>query len=163
MGYASEPQNTGGTPSQRARAGRGRVDSEQRAVTNTAHGLHLFPMAHALPPLDGSLPTLLDYVDFHERQNGQHPWLVFPEAPSSSVVASISFGEMARASHRVAHWLLPSGASEQRETVAIIAHIDEAIYVSLILGLWRAGVVVRYDFTLLVCHSDELLALPDVV
>lgn len=94
-----------------------------------------------LPPLDGSVSVLPGLADFHAQHNPQHPWALFPTGDSD--VSSISWLEFSKASHRLAYWLMPHGPAKTRDVVAIIIHCDTILYVTLLLGMARAGLVVR--------------------
>lgn len=96
----------------------------------------------AIPPLDGSLPTLPDLADFQARHNGSLPWLIFPSKDKPEELCSISFAEMAEASHRVAHIVRPRRAGPEREVIGMILNTDSVLYIPLILGIMRAGYVV---------------------
>lgn len=96
----------------------------------------------ALPPLDGSLETLIDLLDFHVKHNATEPFAKFPAADDPTRVASISFAEMAQASHVVASRLLGSPGHADGEVVAVLLHTDSVIYDAVLLGAFRAGLVV---------------------
>lgn len=95
------------------------------------------------PPLDGSLLTLLDFVDFHAEHNPDQPWLVYPSLRSDGGLAAITFKEMALATHRIASELRPGRQGPDEETFAIVLHTDNVLYVAVMLGVLRAGFVVR--------------------
>jgi acyl-CoA synthetase (AMP-forming)/AMP-acid ligase II len=96
-----------------------------------------------LPPLDGSIPTLPELADFHAKHHPTLPWLSFPSKRHPEEIVSISFAEMAAASHRVAHILRPGRAGPEREVVALLLETDTVLYVTTVLGLMRAGCIVR--------------------
>lgn len=102
-------------------------------------------MAPLHAPLDGTLKSLPDFVDFHAKHNEKYPWFSFPttNGKSSDTTSSISFGEMARATHLVAHWLRPDGQGMDSEVVILFVHTDVPLYVATTLGIMRAGWVVR--------------------
>lgn len=90
------------------------------------------------PPLDGSIPALPGFVDFHATHNPNRQWaLLAPE--SGSEVKSITFLEFADATHRVAHLLRPDPSESKREVVALLIHCDTILYLALMVGLIRAG------------------------
>ena len=93
------------------------------------------------PPLDGSIPALPGFVDFHATHNPNRQWaLLAPE--SGSEVKSITFLEFADATHRVAHLLRPDPSESKREVVALLIHCDTILYLALMVGLIRAGFTV---------------------
>lgn len=93
-----------------------------------------------LPPLDGSVDILPGLVDFHAQHNPDLPWAIFPSA--SGGVASITFSEFAKATHRIAHIVRPDRAGPDGEVVAVAVNCDTILYVALLVGMIRAGVVV---------------------
>lgn len=99
-------------------------------------------MGRTLAPIDGSLTTLVDLADFYATYRGNDPWLIFPSRSVPGALASISFFEMVQASNRVAHALRPGRQGTEGAVVAIILNTDSLIYVALVLGLMRAGLVV---------------------
>lgn len=100
-------------------------------------------MATLQVPLDGSLPTLPDLADFHATYHRDAPWLMYPSKEQGGRPETISYGEMARASHRVAHILRPGRRGPEREVIALILNVDTVLYAAAMLGLMRAGFVVR--------------------
>lgn len=96
-----------------------------------------------LPPLDGALPTIPDIADFHAIHNPDNPWFLFPSRDSPEKLVSITYHEMVQASHRVAHIMRPNREGPDREIIALLLHTDSLLYVAVILGLLRAGFVVR--------------------
>ncbi|KAH8102928.1 hypothetical protein BXZ70DRAFT_927267 [Cristinia sonorae] len=91
-----------------------------------------------LPPLDGSIPVLPGWVDFHAEYNPSSLWAVFP-SQGNTEVESITFFEYAQATHRVAHSLRPNRSGKDGEIVAILIHCDSILYLALIVGMVRAG------------------------
>ena len=116
-----------------------------------------------LPPLDGSLPTLPALADFHAEHNATLPWLQFPSKNTPASVISVTYAEMAKASHRVAHILRPGRSGPERGVVAMLVETDTVLYVGTVLGLMRAGCVVRElalcskHFTYLACSLTPCL------
>ena len=96
------------------------------------------------PPLDGSLTVVPGFVDFHAEHNPDLPWTKFPSRADPTKAESISFAEFARASHRVAHYIRPHRQGGDGEVVAVLIHCDSVLYVAVIAGFIRAGVVVRH-------------------
>lgn len=95
-----------------------------------------------IPPVDGSLPTVVHLADFHAQFNRNRPWLVFPSSDGDTV-SCLSFYEMVEASHRVAHEVRPGRQGKDNEVIAVLLNTDSVVYVVIILGLLRAGFVVR--------------------
>ena len=96
------------------------------------------------PPLDGSIPVLPGFADFHAEHNPDRPWVVFPSRQDPTKVESISYAEFARATHRVAHAFRPNREGQRDgEVVAVVVNCDSIMYLAMIVGLVRAGFVVR--------------------
>lgn len=110
----------------------------------------------ALPPLDGSISVLPGFVDFHAERNPDLPWALLSAGPELPV-QSISFAEYARATHRIAHKLRPERAGKDKEVVAILINCDTIVYLALIAGLVRAGLVVSTFFHCVGCALIGLL------
>ncbi|KIP12212.1 hypothetical protein PHLGIDRAFT_508051 [Phlebiopsis gigantea 11061_1 CR5-6] len=98
-------------------------------------------MAIRRAPLDESLPTLPHIADFYATYNHDAPWLMYPFKGLGDRPGTISYGEMARASHRVAHILRPGREGPEREVIAVILNTDTVLYAAVILGLMRAGFI----------------------
>ena len=96
----------------------------------------------SLPPADGSITVIPGFVDFHAEHNPNRTWAIFPSEASPTETTSISFGEFARATHRVAHHVRPDRRGAEREVVALIIHTDAILYMAVIAGLMRAGIIV---------------------
>ena len=95
-----------------------------------------------MPPLDGTLPTIPDIVDFHATHNANLPWYIFPSKNSPDQLVSLTYREMAEASHRVAHILRPNREGPDREVIALLLNTDTVLHNAVVLGLMRAGFVV---------------------
>ena len=94
------------------------------------------------PPLDGSLRVLPDLVDFHAQYNPEGPWaLLFSDVDSP--VSIVSFLQFAQATHRISHALRPNRAGPENERVALLINCDTVLYLALVVGMVRAGLVVR--------------------
>lgn len=90
-------------------------------------------------PLDGSIPVIPGFLDFHAKHNPNRSYYVFPlEDPD---ITSISFNQFSNATHRAAHLLRPGGASTERTLVAILVHTDNVMYHALVVGAIRAGYI----------------------
>ncbi len=95
-----------------------------------------------LPPLDGSIDVLPGFLDFHARYNPDLPWATFPSPKDPTVASTISFLELSQGSHRVAHLVRPKREGNVRETVVLLINTDSLLYVTMIVGIARAGFVV---------------------
>lgn len=102
-----------------------------------------------LPPLDGSLNVLPGFVDFHAEHNPFNAWVKFPAKCQDGNVDCLTFQEFAEATHRMAHAIRPVGTGRNGEVVAIVVNCDAILYLALLVGLVRAGFVVRDVYALL--------------
>ncbi|TCD63026.1 putative NRPS-like protein biosynthetic cluster [Steccherinum ochraceum] len=93
------------------------------------------------PPLDGSIYVLPGFVDFHAEYAPNNPWVVFPSREDPSTPASISYQEVAEATHRIAHVLRPGRVGPEQEIVAVLLHCDSIMYNATLVGMFRAGIV----------------------
>lgn len=112
-----------------------------------------------LPPLDGSINVLPGFVDFHAEHNSLLPWVKFP---AQGGARSVTFLELSRATHRIAHILKPGRNGLEGEIVAVLIHTDSVMYLTLLVGMIRAGLVVRSSMTHLFMADDVLKAVPNV-
>ena len=106
----------------------------------------LMAATSAFPPLDGSLNLLPGLLDWQAAHNPDRQWAVFPSPNSPSGTASISFSEYAKASHRVAHAARPVkqvNDGRHGQVVAVLIQTDSLLYLAVLAGLLRAGLVVR--------------------
>jgi hypothetical protein len=110
-----------------------RTDLSTNLIKMTTQPLPVYP------PLDGTV-LLSDLPDFNLQHNPTLPAFVY--SPIQNSITQISFLEYARACHRVVHAVRPNRAGPEREIVAIIANTDTILYLALIAGMVRAGVVV---------------------
>lgn len=101
-----------------------------------------------LPPLDGSLRTFLDFVDFHATHNPNHPWFVFPSTRTPGTQASVTFGQVAASSHAIAHLLRPERQDPRGQTLGLLLHTDPVIYIPVLLGALRAGFVASLTYSI---------------
>ena len=111
------------------------------------------PSSPIRPPLDGSLSVLPGFVDFHAEHNPQHPWATLSAGQEQPGVETVSFSEFARATHRIAHQLRPNRAGPENEVVAVLINCDSVLYLALLAGMMRAGLVVRRALTSLCDHA----------
>lgn len=120
------------------------------ALTPTNRALTLSPTTEPqsmpspplAPPLDGSICILPGFLDFHAEHNPDLPWALLA-SDQGTAVGSVSFLELANATHRVAHALRPELAGPDGQVVALIAHCDTVTYHALQVGMIRAGLIVR--------------------
>lgn len=94
------------------------------------------------PPIDGSLSTPVDFLDFNAKHNAKASYLVFPSSRSPQSVASVSFEQMALATHKVAHMLRPGREGPEGEVIAVLIHTDVPLYIAILLGIFRTGWIV---------------------
>ena len=96
------------------------------------------------PPCDGSVPVLPGFLDFQAQHYPSDPWVVFPNPRVAGPGhTSLSFLDFSIASHRVAHILRPNREGQEGEVVAMVINCDSILYLALIAGMIRAGLVVR--------------------
>ncbi|KAH9946535.1 hypothetical protein B0H21DRAFT_822721 [Amylocystis lapponica] len=94
------------------------------------------------PPLDGSIPVLPGFLDFHAQHSPANPAFIYPDPDTAlTSCAATSYQEFADATHRVAHVLRPSRAGPERAVVAIFVHTDVLLFHAVLVGLVRAGLV----------------------
>lgn len=94
------------------------------------------------PPLDGTITVIPGLLDFHAEHNPNCPW-AYLASDEEHPVTSISFLEYSRATHRVAHALRPGREGPENERVALLINCDSVLYIAMISGMIRAGLVVR--------------------
>ena len=102
--------------------------------------------SHALPPLDGSLTVVPGFVDFHAKHNPERPWVLFPSFNDPAKATSITFAELANATHRIAHLARPGRQGTEGAVVGLLINCDTILYIALMHGLMRAGIVVCIHF-----------------
>lgn len=107
------------------------------------------------PPLDGSISVVPGLLDFHAEHNPNCPW-AYLALDENHPVTSVSFLEYSRATHRVAHALRPGREGPENERVALLINCDSVLYVAMISGMIRAGLVVRRSAT-----DSRLVSLTD--
>ncbi|KAH8088917.1 hypothetical protein BXZ70DRAFT_954747 [Cristinia sonorae] len=93
------------------------------------------------PPVDGSIYPLPGFVDFRAEHTPSNPWVVFPSPNDPTKTSSLSFRQLAEATHRIAHALRPARVGSEYETVAILVNCDSVMYIATISGMLRAGQV----------------------
>ncbi|KAF8597331.1 acetyl-CoA synthetase-like protein [Ceratobasidium sp. AG-I] len=92
-----------------------------------------------LPPTDGSIP-FESIIDFHLEHNPGHTWAVLAGIDGAPSI-SISYEQLAYAVHRAAHIINPGGQVPRGTKIGILVSTDSMVYVALILGVMRAGLV----------------------
>ncbi|KAF8192961.1 putative aminoadipate reductase [Pholiota molesta] len=95
------------------------------------------------PPTDCSV-TLPEVVDFHRQHNTYETAYVFSQEGHPEPT-KISFLEFGRAADRVAHYIRPGRAGEDREVVAFVALSDSLLYQAVTLGITRAGFIIKSE------------------
>lgn len=103
-------------------------------------------MRPTLAPFDGTLVTLVDFVDFHVERNPHFPWLVYPSETSEDGISCISYSSIASASHRIASVVRPDRHGPDDQVIAVLLHTDSVVYVTIFLGIIRAGYIVSWTF-----------------
>lgn len=98
----------------------------------TPTSIPVFPPDLSLP-----FPRLLD---FHRKHNPDHVYAMWLSSKTGTV-EKVSWREMGRAMHRIAHVVRPGRTGEDGRVVAIIANTDTLLYVAIHLGLMKAGYV----------------------
>ena len=76
------------------------------------------------PLNDGTLPAVVGQLDWHAEHNPNVPWVLFPSPEDPKTVRSLSFSDLALATHRVAHILRPGRAGADGEPIAMVFHCD---------------------------------------
>ncbi|KZT19320.1 acetyl-CoA synthetase-like protein [Neolentinus lepideus HHB14362 ss-1] len=94
----------------------------------------------AVPPLDGSLRVYPGFADFHHTHNPRRTCIQFAREDTGEIVR-VTYAEFARASHRIARALRADGSLKTGEVVALIALCDTPMYMALLVGMTRAGLV----------------------
>ncbi|KAF4582493.1 putative NRPS-like protein biosynthetic cluster [Pleurotus pulmonarius] len=90
------------------------------------------------PPTDGTV-LLSEVVDFNVKHNPMLPMYVYADENDGHSV-TITHLEFARACHRIAWTILPSGPRQNfGGAVAIIALCDSIVYQALMLGVHKTG------------------------
>ena len=95
-----------------------------------------------VPPLDGSITAFPGLADFQSQHNPDSPWVVYPSRDSPTGAKTVSYKELCDATHRIAHAVRPERNGTEQEVVAVIIHTDALLYVTLLIGMIRAGIVV---------------------
>ncbi|KAG9126233.1 hypothetical protein FRC07_004313 [Ceratobasidium sp. 392] len=93
----------------------------------------------ALPPTDGSIP-LNSVVDFHLQRNPKHTWAVLAGINGDPPI-SVTYEQFGFAVHRAAHILNPGALLPRGTQIGILVSADTVIYLALIFGAMRAGLV----------------------
>ncbi|TFK46448.1 acetyl-CoA synthetase-like protein [Heliocybe sulcata] len=97
-------------------------------------------MTRPVPPLDGSVRVWPGFADFHYAANPRGTCAQFFREDTGGIVR-VTFEEFARASHRVAHALRADKCLKSGDVVALIALCDTLMYMALMVGMTRAGLI----------------------
>ncbi|KIJ58231.1 hypothetical protein HYDPIDRAFT_34379 [Hydnomerulius pinastri MD-312] len=92
------------------------------------------------PPLDGSL-LLSDLINFHMQKNPTFPIWLYSDDKVAGNTTEITFLELGRAAHRVAHALRPARRGAEGQVVMLIAHTDTILHHAIVAGMSIAGLV----------------------
>ncbi|KAH8088908.1 putative aminoadipate reductase [Cristinia sonorae] len=93
------------------------------------------------PHSDGSVPALWGTLDWQAEHHSSETWAIFPSPEDPTKLDSLSFLDLALASHRVAHELRPIRTSSDGEVVVLLLHCDTIHYGAVVVGAMRAGLV----------------------
>ncbi|KZT05750.1 putative aminoadipate reductase [Laetiporus sulphureus 93-53] len=93
------------------------------------------------PPLDGSIPVLPGFLDFHAQHNPTRPMYHLISEDEKLSNTTISFQQFAYATHRVARLFHSIHSTPGRPVVALLINCDTVLYHALLVGLVRAGLV----------------------
>lgn len=100
------------------------------------------------------------------ERNPSRPFYIYAQ-PESEEIATITYLEFSRATHRVANILRPNRQGRDGEVVAIIAHSDTVLYHAIVAGLMTADLIVRLPARLSahvadVCINSHFRFLPGI-
>ncbi|KAH9475908.1 putative NRPS-like protein biosynthetic cluster [Psilocybe cubensis] len=84
--------------------------------------------------------TLVEVLDFHVKHNTYRPAYTFSE-DGKSEVTNISYLEFGRAVDRAAHHIRSGRRGPDRQVVAFVALSDSLLYLAILMGILRAGMV----------------------
>lgn len=101
------------------------------------------PLAFKFPSADGSVSPALA-IDFGLDQNFARLFAVLYDLKSATKT-DLTFGQVARAAHLAAHLINPGATIPQGTHVGILVSTSSVVYIALILGTMRAGLVVRSE------------------
>ncbi|KAJ3756240.1 hypothetical protein EV360DRAFT_48300 [Lentinula raphanica] len=82
--------------------------------------------------------NISDLLDFNVKNNPDFPLYVYPSADSSGIV-EIKMLEFIRAAHRMGAIVRKN--SQPGEVIAIVANVDSLLYIALVIGIVKAGLV----------------------
>jgi acyl-CoA synthetase (AMP-forming)/AMP-acid ligase II len=94
-----------------------------------------------VPPTDGTV-TLPEAFAFHAKHNSDRTLYAFHK-DGADELTNVNYFEFLRAADRVAHYIRPGRRGSEAEVMAVVALSDTLLYEAVIIGLLRAGVVVR--------------------
>ena len=99
-------------------------------------------LQHEPVPLDGSINAIPGFLDYYVEHYPSHTFVKFPSIDDPTVATSISYKDFAQATHRIAYALRPDNVESYGETIAVLVHCDSLLYMALLVGMIRAGIVV---------------------
>ncbi|QRV95194.1 acetyl-CoA synthetase-like protein [Ceratobasidium sp. AG-Ba] len=97
------------------------------------------PSNRVLPPPDGSVP-IGSVIDFHMQHNPNHTWAVLADADGGPPT-HVTYEQFGQAIHRAAHILNPGAYLPRGTKIGILISTDTIMYLALIFGAMRAGLV----------------------
>lgn len=81
-------------------------------------------------------------VDWQAKHNPDRLCAIWPSPNSPSGTNGVTFAEFSEATHRVAHALRPNRQGKEGEVVGLLIHTDSILYMAVVAGMIRAGLVV---------------------
>ncbi|KAF8601147.1 acetyl-CoA synthetase-like protein [Ceratobasidium sp. AG-I] len=101
-------------------------------MTVTSHGFES-------PPINNSVSPAFA-VDFNLERNSSHIFAVLHDLKTSANT-NLDFGQVTRAAHLAAHLINPGAVIPQGTNVGILVSTSSVMYIALVLGVMRAGLV----------------------
>jgi acyl-CoA synthetase (AMP-forming)/AMP-acid ligase II len=100
--------------------------------------------AFSHPPTDGSL-ALGELVDYNMKNNATRDFAVLVDSSEDGCAppVHVNYRHLGLAVHRVAHLVNPQGVVPRGTNVGILTSTDTIVNIALVLGVMRAGLVVR--------------------
>lgn len=87
--------------------------------------------------------VLPGFLDFHAEHSPLRPFIKFPTKDRQGEETTVTYLEFANATHRVAYAVRPDISEDDGAVVAILVHCDSILYMALLVGMIRAGMIVR--------------------
>lgn len=97
-------------------------------------------LSYDFPPTNGTVDPA-HAIDFNLNKNSDHLFAVLYDLKSTSKT-ELTFGQLARAAHLAAHVINPGAAIPQGTNVGILVSTSSVMYIAMVLGVIRAGLVV---------------------